>query len=95
MFEKGNQHAAKGKPIGEAIKRALAQDDYKRIRAGVEKLLDKAAQGDLAVLDWFANRTDGKPKQEIEQQIDATVQTFDLELAGAEELRKKIRGESA
>lgn len=90
MFQPGNRLAAKSRPVGEAITRALKQDDYKRLRAAVEKLLDRASEGDLAALAWIADRTDGKPKQEIEQQIDASI-TFDLELQAAEELRKKIR----
>jgi hypothetical protein len=59
---KGNKGA---RLIEEAIRRAIAQEDGKRIREGVEKLLDKVAEGDLAAFNILADRLDGKPNQSI------------------------------
>ncbi len=53
------------------LDRALAQEDLKaeedhRIRKGIEKVLDKAADGDLPSIQLLADRTDGKPAQQID-----------------------------
>ena len=56
----GNDNATKNRPFAEAINRALAQDNGKRLRAIAEALLTKAADGDIAAIKEFADRTDGK-----------------------------------
>ena len=53
------------------LDRALAQEDLKaeedhRIRKGIEKVLDKVAEGDLPSIQLLADRTDGKPAQQID-----------------------------
>ena len=53
------------------LDRALAQEDLEaeqdhRIRKGIEKVLDKVAEGDLPSIQLLADRTDGKPAQQIE-----------------------------
>lgn len=70
-FEKGNQLAAKSRTVESVIHRALVQDDHKRLREGVEAILDKASQGDLAALNFIADRTDGKPGQAVKVSGDA------------------------
>jgi hypothetical protein len=88
---KSNLGARKDKPVDSAIRRALAQDSANRLRNAIEKLLDKAAKGDLPALAWLADRTDGKAVQAIEAVVDAKVE-FQAVLESAEELRKKVRG---
>src|SRR4051812_44987150 len=71
-FEKGNKHGKgnKGaKLIEEALRRAIAQEDGKRIREGVEKLLDKFSQGDLAAFYAVSDRIDGRPTQQVDMNV--------------------------
>ena len=60
----------KARRVATILERALTQEDLKaeedhRIRQGIEKMLDKVAQGDLAAFQAIADRTDGKPAQTI------------------------------
>lgn len=70
-FQTGNQEAKKKKRIWEdAIKRALdrretGKVDYKGIDELADKLIDKAAQGDMVALKEIGDRVDGKPPQAI------------------------------
>lgn len=61
----GNNNNKKNRPFAEAINRAIAQDDGKRLRAIAEALLSKAADGDVSAIKEFADRTDGKVIQQI------------------------------
>lgn len=61
----GNQNAKKVKPFADAINRAIAQDDGKRLREIAEKLLTMAADGEIAAIKELADRTDGKAIQAI------------------------------
>jgi hypothetical protein len=65
-FEKGNQDAAKGRKVEKMIERALTQEDDKRLRQGVEALLNKVAEGERWALEFVADRLDGKPKQAVD-----------------------------
>ena len=56
-----------------ALNRAIAQDDGKRLREAAEKLLDMAAQGDIAALRELGDRIDGKAIQAIQAEVDARV----------------------
>lgn len=49
----------------DAIRRAIVQQDGKRLRAIAEKLIEMAESGDLAAIKELADRTDGKAKQAI------------------------------
>ena len=62
----GNNNNKKNRPFAEAINRAIAQDDGKRLRAIAEALLTKAADGDISAIKEFADRTDGKVVQQLE-----------------------------
>jgi Family of unknown function (DUF5681) len=53
----------RGKPFREALDRAIAQDDGKRIRKAIEKLLDLAAAGESWAIQMLADRLDGKAPQ--------------------------------
>ena len=62
----GNTNASKeNRLFGDALRRAIVQDEAKRLRASVEKLLDKAADGDLPSIQALADRLDGKPVQSL------------------------------
>lgn len=62
----GNRNATKNKPFADAINRAIAQDDGKRLRDIAEKLLTMAAGGEIQAIKELADRTDGKAMQAIE-----------------------------
>ena len=64
----GNVNAIKGKPWGDALKRALARreaDGGKGLNAIAEVLTEKALEGDLAAIKEIGDRLDGKPAQVI------------------------------
>lgn len=70
--QSGNPEGArvKARRFAAVLDRALIQDELKaaedqRLRKGIEKVLDKAAEGDLASLQMLADRLDGKPAQAI------------------------------
>lgn len=48
------------------IRRAIAQGDPERLRRIAEKLLDLAADGDLAAMKELGDRLDGKSKETVE-----------------------------
>jgi hypothetical protein len=63
----GNRNARKETRIfGEELRKAIAQDDRKRIRQGIEVLLNKFAEGDLPTVKEIVDRTDGKAVQGLE-----------------------------
>jgi hypothetical protein len=62
----GNNNNKKNRPFAEAINRAIAQDDGKRLRLIAEALLTKAADGDISAIKELADRTDGKVAQAID-----------------------------
>lgn len=61
----GNQNAAKGRVWRNALDRAIAQDDGKKLRAAAEKLLTAAAEGEEWAMKELGDRLDGKPGQAI------------------------------
>lgn len=63
---KGNQNAAKGKLWNDALRKAIAQDDHKRLRRAAETLLDKASEGEPWAIKELADRLDGKAFQSVE-----------------------------
>lgn len=61
----GNQNAAKGKVWNDALRKAIVQDDGKRVRAAIDSLLTQAADGEQWAIKELADRLDGKPAQTI------------------------------
>lgn len=64
----GNQNAANGAdnaPFKSALRRAIAQDEGKRIRQVAETLLNKAADGEPWAVKELIDRTDGKAAQAL------------------------------
>lgn len=66
QFEEGNKAAAKGRRVEKLIERALKQEDDKRLREGVEKLLDAVSEGERWALEFITDRLDGKPRQAVD-----------------------------
>lgn len=64
----GNVNAIKGKPWGDALRRALARreaDNRPGLNAIADVLMDKALDGDMAALKELGDRLDGKAAQSI------------------------------
>lgn len=59
----GNGNAQKGRMWNDALRRAIAQDDGKRLRAAIEQLLNLASNGEPWAIKELADRLDGRPKQ--------------------------------
>lgn len=79
----GNTNASKeNRLFGDALRRAIAQENGKRVRESVEQLLDKAAKGDLPSIQTLADRLDGKPPQAIDMK--AELRRFAAELSDDE-----------
>ena len=76
----GNRNAAKSaedKPWASAILRQMKQNPAK-LNAIALKLLDMAAEGDVAAIREMGDRVDGKPKQAIDAtgNVSLTVQVM-------------------
>lgn len=59
----GNQNAKKGRVWNDALRKAIAQDDGKRLRASIEELLNRASNGEPWAIKELADRLDGRPRQ--------------------------------
>lgn len=56
------------KPFADALRMELAAagDDHKALRNIAKQLIAKAEEGDLAAMKELADRTDGKPRQQLD-----------------------------
>ena len=61
----GNNNAAKGRRMARIFERICAEEEYKRITAGINAQLDKFAEGDLKAGEFVRDTTDGKPQQSV------------------------------
>ena len=52
--------------IERALRAAVMRDDCKRLRSGIEKLMERVEAGDHAALDWVTCRLEGKARQSVE-----------------------------
>jgi len=66
MFEPGNQLSAKGRRVEKMIERALVQEDDRRLREGVEQVLNLFAAGERWAIEYVTDRLDGKAKQAVQ-----------------------------
>lgn len=66
------------KPFADALRMELAKagPNHKKLRAIAAQLIKKATAGDMPAIVELANRTDGKPSQQVD--IDATVRFEDI-----------------
>ena len=75
----GNKNSGRRaeKPFADALRMeiAAAGEDHKALRIVARILLDKASDGDLAAIKELADRTDGKPRQQLD--IDANITTHE------------------
>lgn len=78
-FQKGNTLAAKSKVFDQALRRAIAQDDGKRVRAAAEQLLDQAAAGEQWAIQHLADRLDGKPGASVDVTVTKRVEDLTLD----------------
>ncbi len=62
----GNTNGAKSRLFHDALRKAITQDDGRRLRQSAEKLLDAAAEGEGWALMMLRDTLDGKPKQQTE-----------------------------
>lgn len=73
MAEKGGQPGNKNavketRMVTSALKRAAAQNPDK-LREACEKVIEEAANGNLAAFNVLADRLDGKPTQEVQGSV--------------------------
>ncbi|MBU3565061.1 hypothetical protein [Polynucleobacter sp. MWH-HuK1] len=59
----GNTNAQKGRLWNDALRKAIAQDDGRRLRASIDQLLNLASKGEPWAIKELADRLDGRPKQ--------------------------------
>jgi hypothetical protein len=59
----GNKNAQKGRIRNDQLRKAIAQDDGRRLRASIEQLLNLASNGEPWAIKELADRLDGRPKQ--------------------------------
>jgi hypothetical protein len=65
-FQEGNTLGAKSRRVERMLERAVLQDDEKRLRQGVEKVLDLFAEGERWAVEFVRDTLDGKPKQAVD-----------------------------
>jgi len=91
--ESGNPSGTSpAKPFLDALNRAIAQDNGKRLRNAAEKLLTAADAGEPWALQMVADRLDGKPKQQTELTGKDGKDLFEGTVATADKLRESLRG---
>lgn len=80
----GNDNASKGTPWRQALNRAIAQDDGKRLRKAAETLLDLAAAGEAWAVKELGDRIDGKAPQpvDVSGDMELTVNVVSFEAGG-------------
>lgn len=75
----GNKNSGRRaeKPFADALRMELTAsgEDHKALRAIARQLIAKAEGGDMQAIQELANRTDGKPSQQLD--IDAVVTTHE------------------
>jgi hypothetical protein len=59
----GNRNAQKGRIWNDSLRKAIAQDDGRRLRESIEQLLNLASIGEPWAIKELADRLDGRPKQ--------------------------------
>lgn len=79
----GNKNSSKDNRLwAGTIRRAAVQDKAHRLRSAAEKLLNAAAEGDIAAMKELGDRLDGKPHQTIAAEVDTNVTVEVVRFAG-------------
>ena len=68
---KGNQNAAKGRRWAISLADRIAERNA--IAQLADALIDRALEGDVSALKEIADRLDGKPKQQLDIEMDARI----------------------
>jgi hypothetical protein len=92
-FAKGNKHGGRkpdSETFGAVLQRAIKQGDPERLRRMADKVLDLGADGERWAVEFLADRLDGKARQQIEMEVDASL-TFNETIAKAADIRGKLR----
>lgn len=64
-FEKGNTHGAKSKLFDQAVRRALASDDYAALRRCADRVVALAEEGERWAVELLRDTLDGRPAQSL------------------------------
>ncbi len=91
-FEPGNQLAAKAHRISRALERALAQENWRRLHLGAEKVADAFANGERWAIEYCSDRLEGKAVAKLEV---SHSDTRELDLASIMRLVMQARSASA
>ena len=71
---KGNQNSSKTNRLwGETIRKAALQADAKLLRQIADKLLEKAAEGDIQAIKELGDRLDGRSVQAVEAKVEGNI----------------------
>lgn len=69
----GNQNSGRKqeKPFADALRMELAAagEDHKALRLIARALIEKASTGDMQAMKELADRTDGKPSQQVDMDL--------------------------
>ncbi len=93
-FEKGNTYGAKRREFEQRMRAAVEQDEWVRVRKGIERVLNLCADGERWALELVRDTLDGKPKQQIEA-VDDHGRTVAVALISYVPADEKIVGEDA
>ena len=76
----GNRNAQKGRIWNDSLRKAIAQDDGRRLRASVEQLLNLASNGEPWAIKELADRLDGRPTQTnvLEASVEPELKTIKI-----------------
>lgn len=88
---KGNKNAEKGRLFEGVLRRALMENDGKKLRQIAEMIVDKAVSGDMIAARELLDRFDGKPQQKVELSGDAE-NPLQVITQTAAQLLEKLRG---
>lgn len=87
----GNQNASKAPKVTDALRMALAQNDWQKLREGCQKVAEAFAMGEQWAAQMVFDRLDGKPKQTME--VNQTVTHVHAETG--DELARKLSGRTS
>lgn len=65
-FAEGHNASKKARLVGDILRRAVVQEDAKRLRKAMDKVLDLAVEGERWACEYIRDTLDGKPVQAVE-----------------------------